>query len=184
MIYHSDISLWSTGPPKPRSWISFPAVMQTFHDQSHEAVPRALAPGQYPGPPHNSSYFSASRQSSVLYRIRGNCPGSGQREMQLATRKGQRREHAVQRGVTAHGITIPPVSPASFRLLTGLKAEQGEAVCTVCAAIQQYLSPAAHKQLDPSNREHTLNMNARQTVIQRQNEKEQVLFNLKIHTDA
>ncbi len=26
MIYHSDISLWSTGPSKPWSWISFPAV--------------------------------------------------------------------------------------------------------------------------------------------------------------
>lgn len=101
-------------------------------------MPWALASGQYPGPPHNSSYFSTPLQRAVLHWCREMVPEAG-RGMRLAPERARGETHEAQGGAQVMGLQFPLV-PLSFRLLIRVKRGQEETTSGVCAAIIQYVS--------------------------------------------
>lgn len=135
MMYHSDISLWSTADPHPSSGLGSAFLPSDFNDWSHEVVPRALASGPYPGSPHNSSYFSTSLQSSMLYRIWEIVPGAG-REMQLAPDRVRAETHGnAEKGHHSLDYNFTDL-PASFRPLTRMKTGQEETMSAHISVLQ------------------------------------------------
>lgn len=76
-------------------------------------MPWALASGQYPGPPHNSSYFSTPLQSAVVYRLREIVPGARQEDA-VSTREGQGGDTWSLERNSGHGITVYP-APSLFQ---------------------------------------------------------------------
>lgn len=143
MIYHCDISLWSTGPSKPWSWISFPAVKTLMI--------RAMKRCPGPWPWGNIQVHLITHPTSRAVADLRDLTRSGQWDA-VSTREGQRRDTRSPERSTGCRIIVTLVSSAFF---SNNQREWNRPRGNKCVSIWQHVSPKAHKQLYPSNIEST-----------------------------
>lgn len=115
MIYHCDISLWSTVSSKPWSWISFPAV-KTLMIRATKRCPG-------PWPWGNIQVHLITHPPSRAVADLRDLPRSGQWDA-VSTRGGQRRDTRSPERSTGCGIIVTLVSSAFFE--TTDKNETGQ----------------------------------------------------------